>query len=154
MDKLQELNAIADNLEMSVENEGTEDKESFCVYKDGKVVAKGSYLKIKTKLEDLTYEQGMEAKIKELIDAGKSDEEIVKIISLTPDNVPGPDGGPMAEDLFNDTTIKEKSDTFAEDFIKTLNSKYAGLEITDVAVDSLKAAMKEALENWYTRNIY
>jgi transaldolase len=78
MDKLTELKAMADSLGMTVESTGTVDKEEFCVYKEGKEVMKGSSDDVKNKLEDFIMDKDLEGKIREMIEAGKSDDEILK----------------------------------------------------------------------------
>lgn len=81
MSKLVELKAMADSVGLAVDLEKTDDREVYRLYKDGKEIAKGSYDVIKIKLEDLIDMESLEGKIKEMIDAGKTDEEIVKILS-------------------------------------------------------------------------
>lgn len=154
MEKLVELRAMADSIGLKVELEKTDDKEVYRVYQDGKEITSGSYEAVKVKLEDFMDMKNLESKIKELINAGKTDEEIKQILADDPSLAyPRPEGGPTPEDLMNDHSIAEMVEQFSSDTVSHLNTTY-NLELTDVAGDNLKEAIGATLKEWYLRNNY
>lgn len=138
MNKLAELQTMADSLGMKVNVDKTDSKETYTIVKDVSEIAKGSFETVKIKLEDLMHMKNIESKIKELINAGKTDQEIFKIIAEEKDE--DDEDGPL--EIAEKKAAKKIVDSYVDKIKESIELESRDI-ITEYEIDKNKEDIAE-----------